>query len=93
VWGKRCLLKVIEKETLAEIELRHNKIVLQVRPTWSTERKQEFLDAWYRAQLKAAIPQLIAPWESVIGVTVERVFVQRMRTKWGVAAGHQRLFV
>src|SRR5580693_1276856 len=43
VWGKRYLLKVIEKDTTAEIELRHNKIVLQVRPTWPTERKQEFL--------------------------------------------------
>jgi len=83
VWGKRYLLKVIEKDTPAEIELRHNKIILQVRPEWSTERKQELLDAWYRAQIKAAVPQLVTKWEPVIGVTVERVFVQRMRTKWG----------
>ena len=76
-------LKVIERDTPAEIELRHNKIVLQVRPAWSTERKREFLDAWYRTQIKAAVPQLIARWEPVIGVKVEGVFVQRMRTKWG----------
>jgi predicted metal-dependent hydrolase len=57
--------------------------VLQVRPTWSRERKQEFLDAWYRGQIRAAVPGIIKRWESVLGVKVERVFIRRMRTKWG----------
>jgi hypothetical protein len=83
VWGKRYLLKVIEKDAPGEIKLRHNKIVLQVRPAWSTERKEEFLDAWYRSQVREAVPKLLARWEPVLGVNVDRVFVQRMRTKWG----------
>jgi len=83
VWGKRHLLKIVEIDEPPKLDLRHNKIVLQVRSAWSTERKQEFLDAWYRAQLKAAVLHLITRWEPVIGVKVERVFVQRMRTKWG----------
>jgi predicted metal-dependent hydrolase len=83
VWGKRYLLKVIEIDCPAEVFLQHNRIVLQVRPTWSRERKQEFLDAWYRGQIRAAVPAMIKQWESVLGVKVERVFVRRMRTKWG----------
>ena len=29
------------------------------------------------------IPALIAKWERLMGVTVEHVFIQRMKTKWG----------
>lgn len=83
VWGKRYLLKVVEKDQPPEIELLPNRIVFQVRPSWSSERKQAFLDAWYRAELRKAVPELLARWEPVLGVKVDRVFVQRMRTKWG----------
>ncbi len=83
VWGKRYLLKVVEEDCPAEVVLQHNRIFLQVRPTWSRERKQEFLDAWYRAQIRAAVPEMIRRWESVLDVKVERVFIRRMRTKWG----------
>lgn len=83
VWGKRYLLKVIEKDEPPEIDLRHNKIVLQVRPAWSKERKQEFLEAWYREEIRRAVPPLLLKWGPTMGVNVDRVFAQRMRTKWG----------
>ena len=41
------------------------------------------MEAWYRRQLKKAVPPLIARWEPLMGVKVERFFVQRMKTKWG----------
>jgi hypothetical protein len=31
----------------------------------------------------SALPDLLAKWEPIVGVKVERVFVQRMKTKWG----------
>jgi predicted metal-dependent hydrolase len=83
VWGKRYLLKVVERDCPAEVSLQHKRIVLQVRPAWSRERKQECLDTWYRGQIRAAVPEIIERWESVLGVKVERVFIRRMRTKWG----------
>jgi predicted metal-dependent hydrolase len=83
VWGKRYLLKVIEKDAAPEVELRHSQMLLQIRPATGEERKQAVLDEWYRAQLKEAVPSLIAKWEPLIGVKVERFFVQRMKTKWG----------
>jgi predicted metal-dependent hydrolase len=83
VWGKRYLLKVIEKEAPPVVELRHSRMVLRVRPASSEERRQEVLDAWYRAQLKEVVPPLIAKWEPLMGVTVDRFFVRRMKTKWG----------
>jgi predicted metal-dependent hydrolase len=83
VWGKRYLLKVIEKDAPPEVELKHSHLVLQVRPATGEEKKQAILDAWYRTQLKSAIPPLISKWEPLMGVTVERSFVQRMKTRWG----------
>jgi predicted metal-dependent hydrolase len=37
----------------------------------------------YRAYLKETIPDLIAKWESDLGVPVQEWGVQQMKTKWG----------
>lgn len=94
VWGKRYLLKLIEKDAAPSVDLKHSKMVLQLRPAASIEKKQEVLDAWYREQLKAAVPPLVAKWEKALGVKVGKVFVQKMKTKWGSCnpvAGNIRL--
>jgi predicted metal-dependent hydrolase len=83
VWGKRHLLKMNEIDAAPTVELRHNKILLRIRPGASNEKKQAVLEEWYREQLKQAVPLLIARWEPLIGVRVERFFTQRMKTKWG----------
>lgn len=83
VWGKRYLLKIVEIEATPIVELKHNKMVLQLRPGASQEKRQEVLDAWYREQLKEVVPELIAKWEKAVGVKTGKVFVQKMKTKWG----------
>ena len=83
VWGKRYLLNVTEHDAAPKIELSHNKIHLQVRPATSQERKQAIIEEWYRETIKDVIQSLIIKWEPIIGVKVERFFVQRMKTKWG----------
>src|ERR1017187_1206790 len=94
VWGKRYLLKLIERDAALRVELKHSQMLLQTRPGAGEEKKQAILDEWYRSQLKEAVPLLIAKWEPLMGVQVERFFVQRMRTKWGSCsprAGNIRL--
>lgn len=81
--GRRYLLKRVEFEAAPAIELKHSKLVLQVRPGTNELRSREILDAWYRDQIRATVPELIAKWEPVLGVRVGRVFVQRMKTRWG----------
>ena len=83
LWGKRYLLKMIEREAAPSVALKHSKMILQLRPASSMERKQATLDGWYREQLKEAAPALIAKWERIIGVKANRFFVQKMKTKWG----------
>lgn len=94
VWGRRYLLKLVEQDAAPSVELKHNKMLLQLRPAASLEKKQAVLDAWYREQLKAAVPPLIAKWEKTLGVKAGKVFVQKMKTQWGScnpAAGNIRL--
>lgn len=83
VWGKRYLLNIVEHDTAPSIELKHSKMILQLRPYTSVEKKQEILDSWYRELLKDAAEPLITKWENLMGVKVEKLFLQRMKTKWG----------
>lgn len=83
VWGKRYLLRLVEKDAAPGVELKHNRMILQLRPAASHETKQAVLDAWYREQLKTAVLPLVAQWEKTLGVKTGRVFVQKMKTKWG----------
>lgn len=83
VWGRRYLLKRIEEKAAPSVELRHSRLVLQVRPGTDEARSREILEVWYREQIRVAVPSLIAKWEPVMGVKVGRVFVQRMKTRWG----------
>ena len=83
VWGKRYLLSVIEDNQAPSIELKHSQMLLRVRPGADECRKQAIVEEWYRRQIKHAVPPLIARWEPLMGVKVERFFVQRMKTRWG----------
>lgn len=83
VWGKRYLLNVIEQDAAPEVELKHSAMLLHIRPATTDLRKQDILDAWYREQLKAVVLVLIVKWEPLMGVKVQKFFVQKMKTKWG----------
>ena len=83
VWGKRYLLKVVEEDAAPMVELKHSKMILRVRLGTNDDAKQEVVAQWYRGQIKATVLELIAKWEPMMGVSVERVFVQKMKTKWG----------
>ena len=43
----------------------------------------ELLYEWHKAPLRDAVTALVAQWEPKLGVQVERVFLQRMKTRWG----------
>jgi len=83
VWGKRYLLAVSEIDEPPSIELKHSRMVLRVRPGTDEARRAALVEEWYRERLKEAVPPLLARWQPLLRVRVERFFVQRMKTKWG----------
>ncbi len=82
VWGKRYLLRVAESKR-ASVTINHRNLILHVPVEATVERKDALLAGWYREQVKAAVPALIARWAPVVGVGVDKITVQRMKTKWG----------
>ncbi len=83
VWGERFLLEVIEQNSAPSVELTQSHMLLRVRPGASEEKKRAFVEGWYREQLKKAVLPLIEKWEQLLGVNVKKLYVQRMKTKWG----------
>jgi predicted metal-dependent hydrolase len=83
VWGRRYLLRIVERDAAAAVELKHSKMVLQVRPATDSAKRQAVLEEWYRTELRRAVEPLLAKWEPILGVKAKRVYVQRMKTKWG----------
>ena len=86
VWGKRYLMVLSESDESPDVQLKHRKLILRVRPGTEEAKREAILQSWYRDQLRAAVPPLLAKWEARLGVQVSRVFVQRMKTKWGSCA-------
>lgn len=83
IWGKRYLLRILESERGRSVTLGHNNLGLRIPAGYTRDQKQAVLARWYRQQIRSLVPALIARWSPVIGVEVETVKVQRMKTKWG----------
>ena len=94
VWGKRYLLRLDEADAAPQVELKHAALVLTLRPGSDAQRRHGVLEAWYREQVRAAVPALFLKWEPLLTVRSRRVLVQRMKTQWGScnpATGNIRL--
>jgi predicted metal-dependent hydrolase len=83
VWGIRCRLRVIERPGRAHVELDGGRLLLYVPEDTDEDARLSVLQRWQREQLRARIPALVARWELVIGRTVPKWSIRRMKTKWG----------
>lgn len=84
LWGRRYLLECVEDPKGPScVELKHRQIVLRVSPGADLAVMEAVAAQWYRTQLKSMVAELLPKWQAVLGVTVDRVFVQQMRTRWG----------
>lgn len=83
VWGRRYLLHVVYRDLPPGVELKPRRLELQMRPGTDPTRREEFLAGWYRAEMRKALPALLERWEPQLGVQVNKVYVQHMKTKWG----------
>jgi len=83
VWGRRVLLGVVDADAPPRMELSPRRLTLHVRPGTPARKRAALLEGWYRAQLREALTPLVAKWERRARVNVRRIFIQRMKTKWG----------
>ena len=83
VWGERVLLHLVHQDGPPSVRLSHRSLVVHVPAQMSRDDRQCFIEAWYRESLKQAAAPVITRWENQLGVKAQRLFVQRMKTKWG----------
>jgi predicted metal-dependent hydrolase len=83
LWGRPCHLHVSEKEQVPSVDLDQSGMILTVRPRTNTEKRRAIVEQWYRDAIKKAVVPLVAKWEPIMGVHVAKIFLRRMKTKWG----------
>ena len=82
--GRPYRLQVHEREAAPTIRQRGGQFIdLYTRPGSSIEQRQQTMQTWYREQLKAQIPALLAKWEPIVGERATTWAVKLMKTEWG----------
>jgi hypothetical protein len=82
--GRRYRLRVHETTGALRITLRGKATLdLFVRPEATTERREQVLHDFYRAELKRLVPELLEKWQPKLGIEARAWGIKRMKTKWG----------
>ncbi len=55
---------------------------MRVRPGTGRDKREQFLNYWYRRHMKLLVPGLISQWEPVIGVQAVDWGIKKMKTRW-----------
>ena len=83
-WGRRYRIDIIERDGPPAVRLPNNATMeLRVRPGSDRDAREAALYRWYRDQLRAELPALVAEWETRVGIVVNDVRIKRMKTRWG----------
>lgn len=83
IWGKTYLVSLKHTDEKPGVELRNGWLRLNIPRDCTEGDRQRLVKNWEREMLRAAIPPLIALWEPIMGVRVDRFFIQNMKTRWG----------
>lgn len=81
--GQPFRLKLIQGKGKQGVALEDDALCLHVKPGASVEAKEKVLSAWYRAQTKLVIEDLLVKWQPIIGKQVSDYGVKKMKTRWG----------
>lgn len=88
--GKRYRLEVVYKDEAPKVSVKgKNKIVLQVRPKSTIQKRGDVLAEWYRERLHQITDELIHKWEKKLQVKTNYWGIKQMKTRWGTC-NHKR---
>lgn len=66
--GQRYRLDVVPTKGRSKVALRgRNTLELHVESKLPTKEREQVLHAWYREQLRALVPALLAKWQPLLG--------------------------
>lgn len=91
LWGRRYLLHVVSAaNSVLGVRISGNKLIMNVRPDTTQERRQELMADFYRAEIRTKLDKLLPTWTSNMGKSPKQVFIQHMRTMWGSCNYHNQ---
>ncbi len=89
--GRRYRLDVTKRDGRPKVWLAGNaRIGMRVRPGADCDAREALLYRWYRRQLRARLPALVAKWEPKVGVRIAEVRIKKMKTLWGACTPEAR---
>lgn len=84
-FGKRYLLEIINSESAHKIEIkRKNRISLYTKSESTWKHRERLLECWYRSEMRKQITPLLEKWSRIMGVKVNNLSIQKMKTRWGI---------
>lgn len=82
VWGELVQLDT-SRHGRSRVERDGDRLWLIAPESADVDQRKRILERWYRRELEAVIPDLIARWEPIIGCGPSKVVFRWMKTKWG----------
>ena len=83
VWGKQYFLQVEYSYKGNDLTLSGDKAILTVRKESSAQQRENFVNEWYRQQLKTTIEKYLPKWETITGLHCSSWQTKYMTTRWG----------
>lgn len=83
LWGRRLLLDLNLSEDKPYVELGHKKLYVGTTVDITHSELAELVDEFYRKELRKAAEALRIKWQKIVGVEINQIFIQRMKTQWG----------
>lgn len=82
--GRKYKLELTYKDEAPKVFIKgKTKIILQIRPNATVDKKSEVFNDWLRQELKPIITELVAVWQKKLKVQVKSWQIKEMKTKWG----------
>ena len=82
-WGERYMLTLEYKNSPVSVEIKHNQMLLTVRPNSNIIKKREVLEKWCREELRVKAKSMLKVWEKRLNVQASKLIIQKMKTRWG----------
>lgn len=83
VWGKQYFLLVNYSNKGNSLVLNGDRAILTVRKESISIQRENYVNEWYRKELKSKVEQLLPKWEQKTGLLCSSWQTKYMTTKWG----------
>jgi len=76
-------LRLCRSSARPSVTLQHDALCLHISAEMDAAQRLQLLQRWYRQQLQAMLPALLAQWQPVVGAEAAECRIKRMSTRWG----------